>query len=251
MTHDTEGRLAVLMHNVTDELVPDDHLITSAMAVGDRRRRRRGLAMGGAALATVAVLGTTWATTLQPAAPDRTATPARGDLDTTSYAAGEQNPPTVRIATPTELSTILADALPGPSTEVSLERVAQRSQAERLFQGGAVDAMAYDYDAVLGQSIDPDLMQQRCMQMQESRRTGCVSTDDGWAVWTIGRPDVAGADPGVVTARVTYFRRDGKVIDLRASNGPAVDADPVAASPVVSRGDLVDLAIHGNWFPVE
>jgi len=247
MTHDTEDRVTLLMHRATDELVPDDRLVGAAMAVGDRRRRRRGLVMGGAALATVAVLGTTWATVLQPTAPDQTATTAHGDSDQTSYAAGETAPIQTRIPTPMELSTMLAEALPGPSTEVSHERVAQRSQVERLFQGGAVDAMAADYEAVYGEPVDPELMREQCAH--ESRWTGCVTTEDGWAMWTIGRPDVAGADPGVITARVTYFRKDGNVIDLSASNAPTVDSAPVAKHPVLSRDALVDLATTGDWFP--
>lgn len=225
---DTEDQISLLMRRATDDLSPDYGLVTTAMRAGDRRRRGRSIGYGAAALASLAVIGTGISAVL-PDSVER--------VDIASYGASPAAEPSV--PTPAELSALLADALPGESTEVSAEQVDDRVQVERLFRGAAVHAMAFDYAAA---GLDPPCR-------NESRPADCVRTDDGWLLWMRGRPDVSGVAAGVIDVRVTYYRADGLLIDLSASNTPDDRTTPVATRPVLSRAELIDLATTGDWFP--
>lgn len=230
---DTEERVGLLMRRATDDLSPDHGLVTAAMSAGERRRRGRSIGYGAAVLASLAAIGTGISAVL-PDSVER--------VDIASY--GESPAAEPSVPTPAELSAILADALPGESTEVSAEQVDDRVQVERLFRGAAVHAMAFD---LTGTGLMPSDMSAYCRNV--SRFTGCVRTDDGWAVWMRGRPDVSGAAAGVIDVRVTYYRADGLLIDLSASNTPDDRTTPVATRPVLSRAELIDLATTGDWFP--
>ncbi len=247
MSHDTEDRIGLLMHRATDTISPDSGTIAAAMRAGDRRRRTRRLACGGAVLASAAVLGTTLAAIL-PDTTDQTVAVDARDSEAPSYGAAT-GPTELRVPTPDELSTLLADALPGDSTEVSTGRVGDGVRAERAFQGASVEAFAYAF-ASDGRDLDElEQMRELCRPEYESRFTGCVTADGGWAQWMKGRPDVAGASVGVMDVRVIFYRDDAFVIDLSASNAPDVRGAPVSKQPVLSRDELVELAGTHDWFP--
>ncbi|MDQ6524236.1 hypothetical protein RB608_11520 [Nocardioides sp. LHD-245] len=234
MTTTTEDLFATLMRDAMADVQADDALLGAVLRTGRRRTHRRRATYAGGGLALAAALGSTL-TAGGPA-------PVADDLSVAApTAAPATAPATPRPPTADELEKRLAAALPGLSTAIPITQTSGRVEAERTYADGVVTALAYDSAAVDGAPVDAT---DKCAPVLAGGNDGptrCAVTDDGWAISMAGRPDVAGGDPSARFARVTYFRRDGLVIDLTATGSGA---------PPLSRDQLVRLATTADWFPV-
>ncbi|WGX94768.1 hypothetical protein [Nocardioides sp. L-11A] len=233
MNTTTEDRFAALMRDAMADVQSDDALLGAVLRTGRRRahRRRLGYAGGGLALATAltAALGAI----LTAGGPDPVADDLSAAVPSTAAA-------TLRPPTPNELDALLTAALPGPSAALPVTQTPGRVEVRRAYAGATVTALAYDSAEVYGARVDAT---DKCAPVLASGNDGptrCAVTDGGWAISMAGRPDALVRDPSARFARVTYFRRDGLVIDLTATGSGA---------PVLSRDHLVELATTGDWFP--
>lgn len=231
MSSATEERFAVLLHETMADVRPDETFIRATLAAGRRRERRHRVGLASGALAVVA------ATTAGVAATNRAAAPDGHQVATEPGPSPASGPP--RLPTPAELTQRLAAQLPGPSTPLSAGQVGGRIQAERHYDGTVVTARAYDVAEVTGRPFDPGQAETACAaSLGSTGPTRCTVTDGGWAISVVARPDVAGTADLARAARVTFYRRDGLVVDLS-----------VAAASVLPRAELVALATTGDWLP--
>ncbi|MBM7515433.1 hypothetical protein [Nocardioides nitrophenolicus] len=230
MTTTTEDRFATLARSAMADVHADEALLGSVLRTARRRSHRRRAAYAGGGLALAAALGATMAVAggADPAADDPG--PA---ADTTA-------PVTLRLPTPEELDQRLAVVLEGGSTTRHGTQTPGRVEVERGYDRGIVAALAYDSTEVYGAAVDAAEMCEPVLAGGNDGPTRCTVTDDGWAISMAGKPDALVPDPRTRFARVTYFRRDGLVIDLTATGSGA---------PPLSRDRLVDLATTGDWFP--
>ncbi|WP_436698394.1 hypothetical protein [Nocardioides sp. BYT-33-1] len=233
MTTTTEDRFAALARAAMADVHADEALLDSVLRSARRRRDRRRATLAAGGIAAAAVLTTTlMAGGPRPVADDAgVATPA--SRPTAPVTAAALRPPT-----PDELDARLRAALPGPSTSLPVTPTPGRAEVRRAYDGGTVTALAYDGFEMFDGGLPAE---NHCDRVSGSPGpTGCTETADGWAVSSVSRPDVDGVDPRARLARVTYFRRDGLVIDLTATGSGA---------PVLSRDELVALATTADWFP--
>jgi hypothetical protein len=244
MTQHTDDQTRTLFQRATPVVTVAPDLVDRAVRVGRMRRRRRQLGYGVGVAAAATAVGFS----LSALAPGNG--PAEEQLYAGQPTASAPAPGPDRLPTVDELSATLVSALPGPSTPTRSEARTHGPLVERTMSQGAVAAWAYEQPGERGTPMDGAALRTYMEEMcsLQSPVSGCTATAEGWALWSVSKPDVPDVDDASLHAQVRFVQRDGLVITLDATNH-LDPSTPTSDAPVLSRDQLVTMATTVDWFP--
>lgn len=211
------------------------------------RRRRVVASLSTAAMVGVVGVGAT-------VVPSWLASPAAAPITVVPAAPAAANPDTPREPIdPSQMAATLASLLPGESTDPANWHGQGFQAASVLLDGRRVDVLVEqtwsDVDQAKAKELGDELDSAEALCRRASSGGACTRVAAGWLRTHQYAETEQDHQNGIVGNHATLWTSDGWTVIVSAYNASGEKhTDPVSGDPVLTQGQVGDLAVSDAWF---